>query len=58
MRVGHPQAYITKNRIILLIRFFFTWNLGIKIVKMVVNEKFLSPNPYLESGYRVLELAC
>jgi len=25
---------------------------------MVVNEKFLSPNPYLESGYRVLELAC
>lgn len=40
MRVGHPQAYITKNRIILLIRFFFAWSLGIKIVKMVVNEKF------------------
>ncbi len=28
VRVGHPQAYITKNRIILLIRFFFAWNLG------------------------------
>ena len=51
MRVGHPQAYITKNRIILLIRFFFAWSLGILanvklgyvIINLCLNKIRLDP---------------